>query len=184
MRKPPACRKKRRAELQPPGGRTLREGHDFSRAVMAALSFCHSEGLQSRGIDFPRGLPPARDCERRSSIGTAEAVPFPTPARTRALSARLKPCPSQNRREREFLSARLKACPERSRRAVPFPTPARTRVLLPDTILLRFVSGHIHACRYDLLTRLRANQAQLRNRCTLAISRGQKKGCRLSLHPV
>src|SRR5437867_3613439 len=66
-------------------------GTTFSRAVMAALSFCHSEELRFRGIcfaaspdreqGFPRRLPPARDDERRSSIGTSKLVPFPKSAR-------------------------------------------------------------------------------------------------------
>src|SRR5207247_10613172 len=66
-------------------------GTTFSRAVTAALSFCHSEELQFRGIcfaaspdreqGFPRRLPPARDDERRSSIGTSKLVPFPKSAR-------------------------------------------------------------------------------------------------------
>ena len=67
------------------------KGTTFSRAVTAALSFCHSEELQFRGIcfaaspdreqGFPRRLPPARDDERRSSIGTSKLVPFPKSAR-------------------------------------------------------------------------------------------------------
>src|SRR5207249_2931579 len=67
------------------------KGTTFSRAVRAPLSFCHSEELQFRGIcfaaspdreqGFPRRLPPARDDERRSSIGTSKLVPFPKSAR-------------------------------------------------------------------------------------------------------
>src|SRR5437773_733309 len=73
------------------GEEHYRRGTTFSRAVMAALSFCHSEELQFRGIcfaaspdreqGFPRRLPPARDDERRSSIGTSKLVPFPKSAR-------------------------------------------------------------------------------------------------------
>src|SRR2546426_1401285 len=63
------------------------KGTTFSRAVRAPLSFCHSEELQFRGIcfaaspdreqGFPRRLPPARDDERRSSIGTSKTRALP-----------------------------------------------------------------------------------------------------------
>ena len=63
------------------------KGTTFSRAVMAALSFCHSEELRFRGIcfaappdreqGFPRRLPPARDYERRGSIGTSKTRALP-----------------------------------------------------------------------------------------------------------
>src|SRR2546427_2239188 len=63
------------------------KGTTFSRAVTAALSFCHSEELQFRGIcfaaspdreqGFPRRLPPARDDERRGSIGTSKTRALP-----------------------------------------------------------------------------------------------------------
>jgi len=79
-----SCRGRRRREHY---GR----GTTFSRAVRAPLSFCHSEELQFRGIcfaaspdreqGFPRRLPPARDYERRGSIGTSKLVPFPKSAR-------------------------------------------------------------------------------------------------------
>ena len=73
------------------GGRRREEhygkGTTFSRAVTAALSFCHSEELQFRGIcfaaspdreqGFPRRLPPARDYERRGSIGTSKTRALP-----------------------------------------------------------------------------------------------------------
>src|SRR5438094_173699 len=75
-------------------------GTTFSRAVMAALSFCHSEELRFRGIcfaalrdreqSFPRRLPPARGFQKRGSIGTAEAVPFPTLGNSRADTIRLR----------------------------------------------------------------------------------------------
>src|SRR5205823_12043889 len=68
--------------------------------ITAALSFCHSEELQFRGIcfaappdreqGFPRRLPPARGFQKRGSIGTAEAVPFPTLGNSRADTIRLR----------------------------------------------------------------------------------------------
>src|SRR5207247_10524068 len=74
-----------------------RRGTTFSRAVMAALSFCHSEELQFRGIcfaaspdreqGFPRRLPPARAVERRGYIGTSKTVAFPKFARVWGLGA-------------------------------------------------------------------------------------------------
>src|SRR5439155_7391072 len=74
------------------------KGTTFSRVVRAPLSFCHSEELQFRGIcfaaspdreqGFPRRLPPARDDERRSSIGTSKLVPFPKSARMRVVGGR------------------------------------------------------------------------------------------------
>ena len=75
-------------------------GTTFSRAVRAPLSFCHSEELQFRGIcfaaspdreqGFPRRLPPARGFQKRGSIGTGEAVPFPTLGNSRADTIRLR----------------------------------------------------------------------------------------------
>ena len=46
--------------------------------------------LRDREQSFPRRLPPARDYERRGSIGTAEAVPFPTLGNSRADTIRLR----------------------------------------------------------------------------------------------
>src|SRR5438445_7400760 len=82
----------RECELWVGGGEDITGGARLLVVPLGApLSFCHSEDLQFRGIcfaaspdreqGFPRRLPPARDDERRSSIGTSKLVPFPKSAR-------------------------------------------------------------------------------------------------------
>ena len=46
--------------------------------------------LRDREQSFPRRLPPARGFQKRGSIGTAEAVPFPTLGNSRADTIRLR----------------------------------------------------------------------------------------------